>query len=115
MIAISPYQLFSLIVLFQFGTTVIFGFASGAGRDAWISTSVSSLLGALLIAGYATITKLNGYISLVGCFRKRFGRWVGTPLAWLYPLLFIYELARGISDLKFLVPLTLLPKRPLGS
>ena len=34
MIMISPYQLFSLMVLYQFGTTVIFGFASGAGRDA---------------------------------------------------------------------------------
>ncbi|MCY9693833.1 GerAB/ArcD/ProY family transporter [Paenibacillus alginolyticus] len=112
MIAISPYQLFSLMVLFQIGTTIIFGFASGAGRDAWISASASSLIGSALVAGYAAITKLNGYVSLVGCLRKRLGKWAGTPLAWLYVLVFIYEAARGVSDLKFLVPLTILPETP---
>ncbi|MFH5184008.1 endospore germination permease [Paenibacillus sp. TAB 01] len=112
MISVSPYQLFSLIVLFQIGTTIIFGFASDAGRDAWISALVSSLLGAILVAGYGVITRLNGYISLAGCLQSRFGKWLGTPLAWLYPLLFMYELGRGVSDLKFLAPLTLLPKTP---
>ncbi|MDF2964286.1 MAG: spore gernimation protein [Paenibacillus sp.] len=112
MTVISPYQLFALTVLFQFGTTVIFGFASGSGRDAWLTASLSSILGAALIAVYVVITKLNGYDSLVGWYRKRFGRWLGTPLAWLYPQLFIYDAARGISDLKFLVPLTILPKTP---
>lgn len=112
MIMISPYQLFSLMVLFQFGTTVIFGFASGAGRDAWIAASMSFLVGALLIAGYAAITKLNGSVSLVGWFRRRLGTWLGTMLAWVYPVAFIYDAGRGISDLKFLLPLTLLPETP---
>lgn len=109
---VSPYQLFSLIVLFQFGTTVIFGFASGAGRDAWMVASLSAVLGAVLVTVYAFITKLNGNISLVGWLRLRLGKWIGTPIAWLYPLLFIYDAARGIGDLEFLVPLTLLPKTP---
>lgn len=112
MIAISSYQLFSLIVLFQFGTTIIFGFGADSGRDAWITLSISFLLGSLLIAGYATISRLNDFVSLVGLFPKWFGKWFGTPIAWLYPLFFIYTAARVICDLKFLLPLTLLPLTP---
>ncbi|UJF33527.1 GerAB/ArcD/ProY family transporter [Paenibacillus hexagrammi] len=109
---ISAYQLFSLIVLYQFGTTVIFGFASDAGRDAWVAAALSSLLGAGLICGYALLTKLNGHSSLVSWFTRNFGIWAGTPIAWLYPLLFLYDGARVICDLKFLLPLTLLPATP---
>ncbi|WP_158299243.1 GerAB/ArcD/ProY family transporter [Paenibacillus antri] len=108
----TGYQLFSILVLFQFGTTVIFGFAAGAGRDAWITAAGSALLGCVLIAGYAGITKLTGYVSLVQWFRGGFGSWIGVPLAWLYPLLFIYDAARILTDLEFLVPLTLLPATP---
>lgn len=112
MTAISPYQLFSLIVLFQFGTTVIFGFAQGAGRDAWIAALASVLIGTMMIVGYAVISKRNGDLSLVGWWRARLGKWIGSAIAWLYPLLFVYDASRGISDLKFLIPLTLLPETP---
>ncbi|WP_309122678.1 endospore germination permease [Paenibacillus sp.] len=108
----TGYQLFSIMVLFQLGTTVIFGFEAGAGRDAWITAAGSALLGSVLIAGYAGITRLTGYVSLVQWFRRGFGPWLGVPLAWLYPLLFIYDAARILTDLEFLVPLTLLPATP---
>ncbi|KRE69634.1 GerAB/ArcD/ProY family transporter [Paenibacillus sp. Soil750] len=112
MISISPYHFFSLMVLFELGTTVIFGFGSDSGRDAWISASISSLLGGILIAGYVTISKLNDFVSMVGWFTKWFGKWLGTPIAWLYPLFFVYTAARIICDLRFLLPITLLPKTP---
>ncbi|UKS24499.1 spore germination protein [Paenibacillus sp. HWE-109] len=109
---ISSYHFFSLMVLFELGTTVIFGFGTDSGRDAWLSALLSSLLGGILIAGYVTISKLNSFGSLVGVFTKLFGKWLGTPIAWLYPIFFIYTAARIICDLRFLVPLTLLPKTP---
>ncbi len=108
----TGYQIFSIMVMFQLGTTVIFGFEAGAGRDAWITAAGSALLGCILVAGYAGITRLTGYVSLVQWFRGGFGTWLGVPLAWLYPLLFIYDAARVIADLEFLVPLTLLPATP---
>ena len=109
---ISSYHLFALMVMFQFGTTVIFGFGIDSGRDAWFTALISSLLGGILIAGYVAIAKLNHFASLVSWFPKWFGKWLGTPLAWLYPLFFIYTAARIICDLRFLLPLTLLPKTP---
>ena len=45
MVKISNYQLFALIVLFQVGTTIIFGLASSAGRDAWIAVIISAIFG----------------------------------------------------------------------
>jgi spore germination protein KB len=108
---LSGYQLFSIIVLFQLGTTVIFGFAAGSGRDAWLAGIASAALGSALIAGYAGITKLTGYVSLTQWFRRAFGPF-GVPLAWLYPLLFVYDAGRILKDLAFLVPSTLLPNTP---
>jgi spore germination protein KB len=110
---LSGYQLFAILVLFQLGTTVIFGFAAGSGRDAWLSGIASVALGSALIAGYAGITKLTGNASLTQWFRRAFGPF-GVPIAWLYPLLFIYDGARILKDLSFLVPSTLLPSTPHG-
>jgi len=108
---LSGYQLFAMIVLFQLGTTVIFGFAAGSGRDAWLAGIGSVAVGSALVAGYAGITKLTGYVSLTQWFRRAFGPF-GVPLAWLYPLLFIYDGARILKDMSFLVPSTLLPYTP---
>jgi spore germination protein KB len=112
MVRVSGYQLFATTVLFQLGTTVIFGFASPAGRDAWIAMLISAFIGMFMILGYTALMNMMPNLSLVEWFPKQFGPWLGIPIAWLYPLLFIYDAGRGISDLKELVPLTLLPGTP---
>ncbi len=112
MIRISRYQMFSSIVLFQFGTTIIFGFASAAGRDAWIASFGSTLTGMLLIGLYSMIQRLQPEFSLVEWFSNQFGSWLGTPIAWMYPLIFIYDAGRVLADLRFLIPQTILPNTP---
>ncbi|RXZ81683.1 spore gernimation protein [Paenibacillaceae bacterium] len=112
MIKVSGYQLFSATVLFQLGTTVIFGFASEAGRDAWIGILLSAFLGLFVILAYTSIMYMMPGLTLVEWFPKQFGPWLGIPIAWLYPLLFIYDAGRGLSDLKEIIPLTLLPGTP---
>ena len=109
---ISNYQLFTLTVLFQIGTTIIFGFASSSGRGAWISVIVSTGIGLLIILLYLTLMKLNPGLTIVQWYPKQFGKWIGVPIAWLYPLEFMYEGGRGIGDLKILFPSTILPKTP---
>ncbi|GAA3413144.1 endospore germination permease [Paenibacillus hodogayensis] len=112
MIKVSGYQLFAATVFFQLGTTVVFGFASDAGRDAWIAILLSASIGMLVILGYTVLANMMPGLTLVEWFPKQFGPWLGIPIAWLYPLLFIYDAARGISDLEGLVPVTLLPGTP---
>ncbi|WP_410514879.1 endospore germination permease [Paenibacillus sp. BR2-3] len=109
---ITNYQLFSLTALFQIGTSSIFGFAAGAGKDAWISIAISTFLGSIIIAMYIILMRLQPGLTLVEWFPAQFGRWIGTPISWLYPLIFIYDAGRGVADLSYLIPSTLLPKTP---
>lgn len=109
---ITSYQLFSLTVLFQIGTTIIFGFSSAAGRDAWIAALISTMIGIAIIIVYLTLMHLNPGLTLVEWFPKQFGKWIGTPIAWMYPLLFIYDAGRAAGDVKDLMPTTILPWTP---
>lgn len=109
---ISIFQIFTLTVFLQIGTTVIFGFASPAGRDAWLAILISTIVGILVVLLHTYLFALNPGLTLVEWFPAQFGRWLGIPLAWLYPLLFLYSMGRIFSDLKALIPATLLPGTP---
>ncbi|MDM8150084.1 GerAB/ArcD/ProY family transporter [Priestia megaterium] len=109
---ISAFQLFTLTIFLQIGTTVIFGFASPAGRDAWLAILISTILGMLVILLHTYLMELNPGLTLVEWFPAQLGRWLGMPLAWLYPLLFLYCIGRIFSDLKALIPATILPGTP---
>ncbi|MEW9670908.1 endospore germination permease [Ammoniphilus sp. 3BR4] len=109
---ISSYQLFTMTFLYQLGTTIFFGFGASAGRDAWIAILISSLLGSLVIIMYIVLMRMNPGLTLVEWFPAQFGRWVGTPIAWLYPLIFLFDGGRIVGDLRDLIPTTLLPSTP---
>lgn len=110
---ISSYQLFTLVFLYEIGSTIIFGFASSAGRDAWISVLISTFIGVIINIVYYIIFKLNRRSNLIGWFLAQFGIWIGTPIAYVYALEFIYDGSRGLADLEILLPSTILPKTPV--
>jgi spore germination protein KB len=109
---LSNYQIFGLTFLYQIGTTIIFGFGASAGRDAWIAILLSTLLGTLITVMYVLLMKLNPGLTLVQWFPAQFGKWLGTPISWLYPLIFLFDAGRAAGDLKDLIPATLLPTTP---
>lgn len=109
---ISIYQLFTITVFFQLGSSVIFGFATSAGRDAWLAIIISTALGILLILMYIALMKMNPGLSVVEWFPAQLGKWIGMPIAWLYPLMFLYVAGRIISDVKSIIPDTILPRTP---
>lgn len=109
---ISIFQLFALTIFFQIGTTVIFGFAAPAGRDAWIAILISTFLGIFIILLQIILMEKNSGLTLVEWFPAQLGKWLGIPIAWLYPLLFLYLAGRTLSDLKLLIPATILPGTP---
>ncbi|MDQ0970349.1 hypothetical protein QFZ31_000227 [Neobacillus niacini] len=73
---ISTNQLFILTVFFQIGTTIIFGFGSSAGRDAWIAIITSFVLGIIAIGIYLLLRYLNPGLTLVEWFPAQFGKWI---------------------------------------
>ncbi len=109
---LSRSQLFVLTVFFQIGTTIIFGFGGAAGKDAWIVTIVSVILGLVAISMYLTLMSLNPGLTLVEWFPAQFGKWIGTPIAWLYPMLCLYEVGRILNDVKFVTTTLILYETP---
>jgi len=110
---ISIYQFFTITFIFQLGTTVIFGFGSSAGRDAWIGQLGSLLLGILVILLYTTLMRLNPGLTLVEWFPAQFGRWIGIPISFLYPILFLYHVGRSLADIRDMISTTILFNTPL--
>lgn len=107
---ISNYQLYILTVFFQTGTNIVFGFGAVAGRDAWISSLISICVGTLLILLYISIMHMNSGLSLIQWWPKQFGKWIGSIISWMYIVLIVYQIAREVGDLKFLISITILPK-----
>lgn len=101
-----------LTLIFQIGSSVIFGFASVSGKDAWLSTLISTAMGACFILLYLTLMRLQPGLTLVEWFPTQFGFWIGTPIAWFYSLFFLYNASRTLGDIKDLIPTTILPGTP---
>jgi len=109
---ITRHQLLAISIIYQIGTTIIFGFAAGAGKDSWLAVLISTLLGTIVVLVYVKITELNPGLTYIETYPKQFGKWLGTPLAWLHPMLFLYIAGRIVADIKNLVPSTILPGTP---
>lgn len=110
---ISVYQLFAITFIFQLGTTIVFGFGGTAGRDAWIGELLSCFLGIFVVLIYIALMRMNPGLTLVQWFPAQFGRWIGTPLAFLYPLMSLYVVGRIIADVRDMVSTTILSNTPL--
>ncbi|MFC0214949.1 GerAB/ArcD/ProY family transporter [Paenibacillus chartarius] len=109
---ISKKQLFIMIMYFQIGTTIIFGFSAQSGRNAWLGVLVSVGLGLLAIGIYLALMKLLPGLTLMEWYPAVLGKWFGVPISWLYPLMFLYVSGRVLADLRDLIPTTILPSTP---
>ncbi len=109
---LTTRQLFMMTVIFQVGTSVIFGFASASGRDAWITTLLSTVIGSLPILMFLMLMRLYPGMTIVEWFPKTFGNWLGVPLAWIYPVMFFFGAAHSLGDIKDMLITTILPGTP---
>lgn len=109
---ISHSQLFALTVLYNLGTTVIYGFAAGAGRDAWLALLLATVIGTGLSSLYVLLARLCPGRTLVEWFPAQLGPWIGIPIAWLYPIWFLYHAARVFAEFQLIIPALLLPRTP---
>ncbi|GAA3313383.1 hypothetical protein GCM10020331_003370 [Ectobacillus funiculus] len=55
----------------------MFGFASGAGRDAWLAVLISSFLGMIIMLIYLLLMRMQPGLTLIEWYPAQLGRWLG--------------------------------------
>jgi spore germination protein KB len=72
------------------GSSLIVSPASGAKREAWLAFLIGCVIGTILIAMYALISRLNPSSTLIEILEKNFGKILGKGFAILYIWYFIH-------------------------
>ncbi|MFP7296308.1 GerAB/ArcD/ProY family transporter [Neobacillus niacini] len=99
-VKIDGYQLFCLIVLFLFGTTIFLDIGSGAKQDAWIVTLISPFAGLILYMIYFQLHKEFPALPLTEYVKKIWGKYLGSIVGYFYIIYFIYIASRVLRDIE---------------
>lgn len=112
--SLSLWQLYSLMLLFLLGTSVVFGIAAPAKQNAWITAAISMLLGSGLLFMYSKLYESKANANWTGLLKIAFGRPIGAALGVVYVFLFMYTAGRDLRDIGELTNTFLLPRTPIG-
>jgi spore germination protein KB len=112
-VKISPFQMFSLIFLFELGSAVVVGLGVQAKQDAWIAILIGMLGGMILFCIYYYLFRQYPKLPLTSYIPKVFGKIIGYPVAIFYILYFIYIASRVLRDLGSLLVISTLTQTPL--
>lgn len=112
-VKISPFQMFSLIFLFELGSAVVVGLGVQAKQDAWIAILIGMLGGMVLFCIYYCLFRQYPELPLTSYIPKVLGKIIGYPLAVVYILYFIYIASRILRDLGSLLVISTLTQTPL--
>jgi spore germination protein KB len=72
---ISSLQLFYVITGFELGTTMLFGYGSGAKQDAWLVTLIGMLSGLILMGVFTQLTAFYPGDTIVSMIPKIIGKY----------------------------------------
>ncbi|WP_191565445.1 GerAB/ArcD/ProY family transporter [Metabacillus idriensis] len=112
-VKISPFQMFSLIFLFEIGSAVVVGLGVQAKQDAWIAILIGMLGGIVLFCIYYCLFRQYPDLPLTSYIPKVLGKMIGYPVAVFYILYFIYIASRVLRDLGNLLFVSTLTQTPL--
>ncbi|PWK10243.1 GerAB/ArcD/ProY family transporter [Tumebacillus permanentifrigoris] len=110
---LGSIQFVALLILFQVGSYVIFGFASSAKQDAWLVALLSMVSGLFLTLIYYAIYALYPGLNYVEILRRTFGSGLGGLLGACYLIAFTYVAGRVLRDFGELVTTFILPRTPI--
>lgn len=113
MIFISKWQMFCLMMLFEIGSTTVFGLGIGAKQDAWIAILLAMLSGFVLVRIYNSIQECYPDKNLADILTIVFGKWIATPLILLYALEFFWISTLNFREFGELISMIVLPTVPL--
>ncbi|MBU3574146.1 GerAB/ArcD/ProY family transporter [Priestia aryabhattai] len=110
---ISGMQLFTLMMLFEFGTAFLLPVAIEAKQDAWLSIMFGMIGGFLLFLLYYQLYRYYPDLLLVEFTQKIMGKWIGRLLSFLYIFYFANLAARVIRDFGDMLLTFAYPDTPL--
>ncbi|MBV4417855.1 spore germination protein [Clostridium tyrobutyricum] len=109
----SIYQFFIIIILFQYGSALLYFLSPYAKQDIWISYLLYSLIGVLLQIMYITLYEKYPNDTLVTYLPKIYGKYIGNILAIIYIAYFVYiasVIFKAFMDLTSVTALRYTPK-----
>ncbi|WML46999.1 GerAB/ArcD/ProY family transporter [Neobacillus sp. PS3-34] len=112
-IKIKPFQLFVLVFLYEMGSAIVVGIASGLKQDAWMAVLLGLTGGILLFLVYHRLFSYYPDLPLTGYVQKITGKFIGRILGFLYIVYFIYCATRVTRDIGELLTTTIYTNTPL--
>lgn len=112
-VKIGLLQFFSITLLFELGTALAVNLGMAAGRDAWLSILIGSVAGIVVFAGYAYLYRKSPDLPLTGYARKLLGKYIGTPVALMYIILYINLAGRDLRDGSTMLAMSTMQHTPL--
>ncbi|WP_274649223.1 GerAB/ArcD/ProY family transporter [Paenibacillus humicola] len=95
---INGVQLFSMMMLFIFGTALVIPVGFQSGQEVWLSILLALPAGLLLFLVFVYLYRAYPRLILSGYLRKILGAPIGLPLAVLYAIYFMYVSARNLRE-----------------
>lgn len=113
MIHLSKHQLFSLMFLFEVGSTSVFALGIDAKQDAWIVILLALLIGLGFVWIYTELQSAFPDKNYVEIILTVLGKKLGIPLVLLTLLGCLWHSARNLREFGELIIITVLPETPL--
>jgi spore germination protein KB len=110
---ISVIQLFSLMFMFNMGTSVVVSYGVEAKKDAWLAILLGMSFGIILFFIYYCLFRKYPNLPLTGYARKIFGNYLGSIIGLLYIMYFLYISSRNLRDFGELLHTSTLRETPL--
>ena len=102
-ITISSIQLYSLMILFLTGSTIVVGLNFSALQDSFIAVFFEILFGIVLFYFYLFILKKSSWKEFVPLLQMGFGSFIAKGIGLLYSFYFIYIAGRVLLDFSFFI------------
>ncbi|MDR7246117.1 spore germination protein (amino acid permease) [Priestia megaterium] len=110
---INGSQLFTLMMLFEFGTAFLLPIAIEAKQDAWLSIMFGMAGGFVLFLVYHQLYCYYPDLLLVEFTQKIMGKWIGRLISFLYIFYFANLASRVIRDFGDMLLTFAYPDTPL--
>jgi spore germination protein KB len=114
MIRLSKHQLFTLMFIFEVGSTTLFALGIKAKQDAWIVILVALLIGLVFIWIYTELQKAFPDKNYVEIIIAVLGKKIGIPLSLLYAVHWLWPAARNLREFGEMIIITSLQETPLS-
>lgn len=110
---LSLTQIFTMVINFLLGSSIVVGIGMGAKRDAWIAVLIGMVLGLLIMSFYLYLMSLLPGKNLFEIFEYCFSRKVAIVFTLLYSTYFFYIACRVVRDFGELISIAILPITPI--